>query len=74
MANGKCVIGVKLTERVNGLENIMEKFDTTVNKLDVKLDELKDGWQKRPSWTATIIITFLSSTTVGLLVTLLRKL
>ena len=51
----------------------MEKFDKTVNKIDVRLDELRDGWQKRPSWTAAIIITFLSSTTVGLLVTLLRK-
>ena len=73
MANGNCVVGAKLTERVNGLESIMEKFDKTVNKIDVRLDELRDGWQKRPSWTATVIITFLSSTTIGLLVTLLRK-
>ena len=73
MSNGNCVVGAKLTERVNGLESIMEKFDKTVNKIDVRLDELRDGWQKRPSWTAAIIITFLSSTTVGLLVTLLRK-
>ena len=73
MSNGNCVVGAKLTERVNGLESIMEKFDKTVNKIDVRLDELRDGWQKRPSWTATVIITFLSSTTVGLLVTLLRK-
>ena len=73
MANGDCIIGAKLTERVNGLESIMEKFDKTVNKIDIRLDELREGWQKRPSWTVTILLTILTSSTTGLLVTLLRK-
>ena len=71
--NRNCVVGAKLTERVNGLESIMEKFDKTVNKIDIRLDELREGWQKRPSWTVTILLTILTSSTTGLLVTLLKK-
>jgi len=73
MANGDCIIGAKLTEKTKSLEERMEKLDGTLERVFNKLDELKEGWQKRPSWTATVIITFLSSTTIGLLVTLLRK-
>jgi len=73
MANGDCIIGAKLTERTENLEGRMKKLDGTLGRVFDKLDELKEGWQKRPSWTACIIITFLSSTTVGLLITLMKK-
>jgi len=72
MANGDCIIGAKLTERTDNLEGRMEKLDGTIEKVFNKLDELKEGWQKRPSWTASLLITFLMSTTVGLLVTLFK--
>ena len=72
MANGNCVVGAKLTERTDNLEGRMEKLDGTLERVFNKLDELKDGWQKRPSWTASALLAFLTSTTVGLLVTLFR--
>ena len=73
MANGNCVVGANLKGRVENMEKRFDKLDGTLERVFNKLDELKEGWQKRPSWTATVIITFLSSTTIGLLVTLLRK-
>ena len=73
MANGNCPIGSNLKGRVENMEKRFDKLDGTLERVFNKLDELKEGWQKRPSWTACIAITFLSSTTVGLLVTLMRK-
>ena len=73
MANGNCVVGANLKGRVENMEKRFDKLDGTLERVFNKLDELKEGWQKRPSWTATVIITFLSSATIGLLVTLLRK-
>ncbi len=73
MPNGRCVLGSKNEVRINAMEKRFEKLDGTLERVFNKLDELKEGWQKRPSWTATTLITILSSMTVGLLITLLRK-
>jgi len=70
--NGKCVVGANLKGRVENMEKRFDKLDGTLERVFNKLDELKEGWQKRPSWTATTLITILTATTVGLIVTLFR--
>jgi len=72
MANGNCPIGSNLKGRVENMEKRFDKLDGTLERVFNKLDELKEGWQKRPSWTATTLITILTATTVGLIVTLFR--
>ena len=72
MANGNCVVGANLKGRVENMEKRFDKLDGTLERVFNKLDELKEGWQKRPSWTATTLITILTATTVGLIVTLFR--
>jgi len=72
MANGNCVVGANLKGRVENMEKRFDKLDGTLERVFNKLDELKEGWQKRPSWTASALLAFLTSTTVGLLVTLFR--
>ena len=70
--NGKCVVGANLKGRVENMEKRFDKLDGTLERVFNKLDEVKEGWQKRPSWTATTLITILTATTVGLIVTLFR--
>ena len=72
MANGNCPIGSNLKGRVENMEKRFDKLDGTLERVFNKLDELKEGWQKRPSWTATTLITILTATTVGLIVALFR--
>ena len=62
-----CAFGKVTREKVSTLEREMGE-----TRKDIKA--IKDDLLKRPSWTITIIIAFLSSTTVGLLVSLVRLL
>jgi len=58
MSNGNCVVGANLKGRVENMEKRFDKLDGTLERVFNKLDELKEGWQKRPSWTASLLIYF----------------
>lgn len=58
------------SERIATLEAQMIDTKGDVRAIFVKLEDLSNRLVSRPSWAVTMILTFLSSSTVGLAVAL----
>ena len=72
MSNGNCTIGAEVKARVKVLEERFKKTDGTFDRIFTELKEIRSLLSGRPTWTVLTVCSILSSTTVGLLVTLFK--
>ena len=74
MPNGKeCIIGAEVKARVEVLEENWRETKKTFSRMFTELKEIRELLSGRPTWTVLTVVSLLSSLSVGLIVTLLRK-
>lgn len=77
--NNGCVSGVRNEARINAVEGDLSELKSCVSDIKRAMGEIKDSMAQlrldvvhkmaaRPTWAVTIIISFLSSLSLGLLV------
>lgn len=61
-------------QRVESVERDLDEYKRRINgsldKIDQRLSNIEDNLNNRPTWGVTLLLTALSSTSVGLLVKL----
>lgn len=65
-------MGQTESERLTALETRDEQREKDICEIFSEIRLIKDKLLQRPSWTVTIILTFLSSLSVSLIIILLK--
>jgi len=71
--NPGCIYGAQTRERVKTVEERYIEFTQWIQRLENKVDDALAQARKRPGWPTLVIITFLSSLSVGLIVAIVVR-
>ena len=70
--NPGCSFGAVTREKTDNIANEVTEIMDWLRRVETKVDNTLAMAMKRPGWTVLVIITALSSLSVGLIVTLVR--